>query len=122
MTNERVKGKELLQDYLRQFLQEEAAKWIKTFPDQFFEDLYKMRHWNWERTTKRPGVVGKWINDIVYSRLAPALPQALDKTQPKKRKWESWAQTSSKSYTGNRSATFKTTLGGRSCHCGRVKL
>lgn len=80
---ERIKGTELLQDYLRQFLQEEAAKWIKTFPDQFFEDLYKMRHWNWERTTKRPGVVGKWINDIVYSRLAPALPQALDRLNPK---------------------------------------
>lgn len=80
---ERVKGKELLQDYLRQFLQEEAAKWIKTFPDQFFEDLYKMRRWNWERTTNRPGVVGKWINDIVYSRLAPALPQALDKLNPR---------------------------------------
>lgn len=80
---ERIKGKELLQDYLRQFLREEAAKWIKTFPDQFFEDLYKMRHWNWERTTKRPGVVGKWINDIVYSRLAPALPQALDKLNPR---------------------------------------
>lgn len=80
---ERIKGKELLQDFLRQYLQEEIAKWVKTFPDQFFEDLYKMRHWDWERTTKRPGIVGKWINDIVYSRLAPALPHALDKLNPK---------------------------------------
>lgn len=33
--------------------------------------IYKMRGWNWNMTNKRPGVVGQWINNIVYERIAP---------------------------------------------------
>lgn len=65
------RAKDELSKFLASFMREEAAKWIKTFDDSFFETIYKMRGWNWNYTTKRPGIVGKWINDIVYERLAP---------------------------------------------------
>ena len=76
------KAKDELQKFLNQFLQEEAARWVKTFPDQFFEDIYKMRGWTWNNTTARPGVIGQWITDIVYDRLAPIVP-SLEKLNPK---------------------------------------
>lgn len=79
---EKSRAKDELQKFLNQFLQEEAAKWVKTFDDQFFEDLYKMRGWNWNYTSKRPGVVGNWINNIVYQRLAPGLGK-LNELNPK---------------------------------------
>ena len=79
---ERQKAKKSLQDFFNTFLVEEAAKWVKTFPDQFFEDIYKMRHWNWQKTTQKPSIVGTWIRNIVYDRLAPILRE-LDKRNPK---------------------------------------
>lgn len=35
--------------------------------------IYKMRNWTWTQTNKRPGVIGKWIDDIVYQRIAPLI-------------------------------------------------
>lgn len=72
-----------LQKFLNTFMSEEAAKWVKVFGDTFFEDLYKMHNWNWDKTSKRPGVVGTWINDIVYERIAPLVLAELKKRHPK---------------------------------------
>lgn len=72
-----------LQKFLNTFMSEEAAKWVKAFGDTFFEDLYKMHNWSWDKTSKRPGVVGTWINDIVYERIAPLVLAELKKRNPK---------------------------------------
>lgn len=79
---EKGRAKDELQRFLSMFLQEEAAQWVKTFPDQFFEDIYKMHGWTWNYTSKRPGVVGKYISDIVYERLGPIAPM-LEELNPK---------------------------------------
>lgn len=76
------RAKDELQKFLNSFLQQEAAKWVKTFNDQFFEDIYKMRGWTWQDTSKRPGVIGMWIRNIVYDRIAPVMPE-LEKLNPK---------------------------------------
>ena len=77
------RGTDELQRFLKEVLREEAAKWVKTFPDSFFEMIYRMNGWNWNGTSKRPGIVGKWINDIVYERIAPKLLQELRRKNPK---------------------------------------
>jgi hypothetical protein len=41
-----------------------------------------MKHWDWQSTRKMPGVMGNWIRDIVYERIAPILPE-LEKLNPK---------------------------------------
>lgn len=74
--------KDKLQTFFDQFLIKEAAKWVKTFPDEFFMDIYKMKHWDWQSSRKMPGVMGNWIRDIVYERIAPILPE-LEKLNPK---------------------------------------
>lgn len=76
------RAKDELQKFLNQFLQDEAAKWVKTFNDQFFEDIYRMRNWTWTQASKRPGVIGQWIRDIVYDRLGPVIPK-LEELNPK---------------------------------------
>lgn len=77
------KAKDELQNFLHQFMSEEAARWVKTFDDTFFEDLYKMHNWTWTKTNQRPGVVGQWINDIVYKRIAPFVYDELQRVNPK---------------------------------------
>ena len=80
------RAKDELQRFLSQFISEEASKWVKTFNDSFFEMIYRMHGWNWTMTNKRPGVVGTWINDIVYERLAPVVLTELQKVNPKTEK------------------------------------
>lgn len=83
---EKKRAKDELQKFLKQFLSDEASKWVKTFEDSFFEMIYKMRGWNWTMTNKRPGIVGQWINNIVYERIAPLTLSALNEKNPKNEK------------------------------------
>lgn len=83
---EKKRAKDELQKFLKQFLSDEASKWVKTFEDSFFEMIYKMRGWNWNMTNKRPGVVGQWINNIVYERIAPLTLSTLNEKNPKNEK------------------------------------
>lgn len=79
-----VRGREALQKFLDKFIQDEAKKWIKTFPDEFFETIFRMKGWTWNQAThKKPGVVGRYINDLVYDRLGPGVLEELRKKNPK---------------------------------------
>ena len=77
------RAKDELQQWLSKFINNEAEKWVKTFPDQFFEDIYRMRHWNWDKAIGKPQFVGKIINDIVYERIAPLVYDELKRKNPK---------------------------------------
>ena len=84
--NDKDRAKDELQQFLSEFICEEASKWVKTFNDSFFEMIYRMHNWNWTMTHKRPGVVGKWINDIVYERIGPIILSELKRVNPKNEK------------------------------------
>lgn len=77
------RAKDTLQRFLKKAIQDEAVKWVKTFQDEFFEMIFIMKGWTWGSTTKKPGVVGHYINDLVYSRISPQLVTELRKANPK---------------------------------------
>ena len=54
---------------LEQYIQEEARKWIKEFPNEFFTQLDKL--YNNPKTTSRnrPMYYGKFINEYIYKPL-----------------------------------------------------
>lgn len=75
--------RDALQNYLDQFLLKEYAKWAKRFPDEFFENIFKMKGWTWrDAYTRKPQVMGRYVNDIVYDRLAPLILEELRKVNP----------------------------------------
>lgn len=76
------RAKDELQQLLSKLLLTDQAKWIKTFPDEFFEMIFKMKHWDWTKAAKKPQVIGHYINDFVYSRIAPILLDELRKKNP----------------------------------------
>lgn len=82
---QQVRDKDALQLFLQKFLEEEKGKWVKTFPDEFFESIFKMKGWTWSVANKgkKPQVVGYYINNYVYSRLAPKVLTELRKLNPK---------------------------------------
>lgn len=80
--NDINRAKDELQQLLSKLLLTDQAKWIKTFPDEFFEMIFKMKGWDWTKAAKKPQVIGHYINDFVYSRIAPVLLDELRKKNP----------------------------------------
>lgn len=72
-----------LQTLLKAYLSEEALKWVRTFPQEFFSQVYRLRGW------KRPlalnahtPMMGKMINSLVYERLPEGVMEQLKKQNP----------------------------------------
>jgi P63C domain. len=79
-----VRDRLALQAILDKFLTQEKAKWAKTFPDEFYEQIFRLRGWEFKPLTgKRPALIGHLTNDIVYSRLAPGILHKLQDINPK---------------------------------------
>jgi hypothetical protein len=75
---------ELLQTLLQKFLREELARWTKVFPDEFYEQIFRLRGWNWRgRQINPPGVVAHYTKDFIYARLAPGILPELERRNPK---------------------------------------
>ncbi|WP_293891280.1 P63C domain-containing protein [Flavobacterium sp.] len=83
-----VREKTALKEFLAQFLKDEKGKWVQTYDDSFFEAIFRMKGWNWSIANKgkKPQVVGHYINNYVYSRLAPQILIELRKLNPKDEK------------------------------------
>lgn len=79
-----IRDKLDLQKILDKYLLQEYAKWAKRFPDEFYEEMFRLRGWQYNgMSVKRPSVVGKYTNDIVYARLAPGVLDKLKELNPK---------------------------------------
>lgn len=78
-----VRENKALQKILDKFLKDEARKWSKTFPDEFWEKLVKIKGYHSYMALKRPAFVGHWVNDIVYARLAPGIKSKLKEINPR---------------------------------------
>jgi hypothetical protein len=78
-----TRDRDALQAILDKYLQKEFAVWAKRFPDEFYREIFRLRGWNWNAmSVARPGVVGRYTNDIVYERLAPGILQELQSRNP----------------------------------------
>lgn len=79
-----VRPKDALQSYLEKVISKELAAWVKKFPDEFYENIYKLRGWTWPGMGKnRYSVVGTYTRDLVFNRLAPGLLPELERKSPK---------------------------------------
>ena len=81
-----VREKDALQAYLEKIIRKEIAAWVQMFPNEFFEQIHRLHGWKWSGPGRSPSVVGKYINDLVYSRLGPGVLNDLRKVNPKNEK------------------------------------
>lgn len=86
-----------LEFILDRFLRKELGKWAKRFPDEFYEQMFRLRGWDFKRfSTARPSIVGKYTTDLVYARIAPRVLGELIKREPRdskgrlKHHWHRW--------------------------------
>ena len=81
------RAREALEKILEEFISVELMKWVKTFPDDFYRELFRLRGLHPSQIlTKRPAYFGHLTNDIVYSRLAPGVLEELKRVTPKSAK------------------------------------
>ncbi len=81
-----VREKDALQAYLEKVIRKEIAAWVQRFPNEFFQQIHRLHNWPWSGPGESPSVVGKYINDLVYSRLGPGVLDELKKVNPKNEK------------------------------------
>lgn len=77
-----VRARDALQAYLDRFLRAELAAWVKMFPDEFFQQIYRLKRWPWNGSSRRPRIIGHYINDLVYERLGPGVLAELQRLNP----------------------------------------
>ncbi len=82
-----VRTRNALQEVLEKFIASEFRKWVKTFPDEFYRELFRLRKWPFkEDVVRKTPLVGKLTLDLVYDRLAPGVRQRLEEINPKNEK------------------------------------
>ena len=79
-----IRPQDALQAYLEKVISRELAAWVKKFPDEFYENIYKLKNWYWPGMSKnRYSVVGHYTRDLVYDRLGPGVLKELEDKSPK---------------------------------------
>ncbi len=81
-----VRARNALAEILERFIATELRKWVKTFPAEFYQEMFRLRQWPYPRLgnqTQRPVMAGKLTNDIVYARLAPGVLEELRRLTPR---------------------------------------
>jgi len=78
------RARHALEEVLDKFIAKELRKWAKTFPDEFYAQMFRLKGWQYVPfSVKRPGVVGKYTNDLVYDRIAPGVLEELKRITPR---------------------------------------
>ncbi len=74
-----------LQKILRAYIAEELLAWQKRFPDVFYKEIFRLNGWDYTVSTikKRPGVIGKWTNKVIYEQLPKGVLRELKEKTPK---------------------------------------
>jgi hypothetical protein len=83
--NERAR--DALAEILEKFISHELGKWAKRFPDEFYENLFRLKNKKWPpKNRQMPAHVGHWTNNVVYSRLAPGVLAELKEKSPRNKR------------------------------------
>lgn len=79
-----VRARDELQQLLEAYVQAELRPWLKTFPDEFFREVYRLQSWDYRPgTSRRSPYVGKLINKYVYQQLPPGVLEELRRLNPR---------------------------------------
>ena len=68
-----IRKRNALQKLLGRYMADELQRLIRTFPYEFYKNLFRLKKWDMDPMTQRPSVVGHYTNDLVYRRLSPTV-------------------------------------------------
>jgi hypothetical protein len=73
------RARDALAKILEDFIAKELRPWVRTFPPEFYAEMYRLNGWQLSEVPNapKPRVVGKYTDDLVYKRLAPGVRDEL---------------------------------------------
>jgi hypothetical protein len=75
-----VRAKNALAKILEAFIAKELQPWVQTFPEDFYEQIFRLRGLDYPHgNVRRPQYFGHITNDIVYKRIAPGVLSELQR-------------------------------------------
>jgi hypothetical protein len=78
-----LRAKDALARILEKFIAKELQPWTRTFPLEFYQQIFRLKDWPFDPATMQsPRVLGKYTNNIVYDRLAPGVLKELREKNP----------------------------------------
>jgi hypothetical protein len=79
-----VRARAELQKILEAYVTAEFRPWTKMFPDEFFEQIYRLQGWEYRPgTAKRTQFVGHLINRYIYEQLPTGVREELNRLNPR---------------------------------------
>ena len=79
---QKLREERALATILEKFIAKELQPWTKTFPYDFYKQIFRLKDWQGPDGVKKPSVIGHYTNDFVYDRLAPRILAKLKKINP----------------------------------------
>ena len=70
-----------LQELLSQYIAKEFLPWVKTFDDEFYIQMFRLRGWDYKGRLKTP-YAGQITNFLVYNRLPEGVLEELKRLNP----------------------------------------
>ncbi|MGD0909597.1 MAG: P63C domain-containing protein, partial [Candidatus Acidiferrales bacterium] len=67
------RSRDALAKILEAFIAKELRPWVRTFPTDFYKEMFRLRQIPYRSDVKRPQYIGVLTNDLVYARLAPGV-------------------------------------------------
>ncbi len=80
---ELIKDRDELERILEAYISKELLTWTKRFPDDYYENLFRLRGWQYRPVSvKRPKYVGKLTNELIYEQLPEGVLEELRSKNP----------------------------------------
>lgn len=76
-----IRKKDELQELLAKFVRKEYLPWTRRFPNEFYEEMYRLKGWDYSGNAKTP-LVGKITNYLVYDLMPNGVLDELKKRNP----------------------------------------
>ncbi len=79
-----VRARHELQQILEKYVSPAFRPWVKAFPDEFFEEIYRLQGWEYRPgTSQRTPYVGKLIKHYIYEQLPDGVLTELERMNPR---------------------------------------
>ena len=76
-----LRKKDELQKLLAEFVRKEYLPWTKRFPNEFYEEMYRLKGWDYNGNARTP-LVGKLTNYLVYDLMPDGVLEELQRKNP----------------------------------------
>jgi hypothetical protein len=77
------RARDALAKIIERFVAKELQPYVRTFPAEFYKQIFRLYGWNYYENCGKPAVLGHITNNLVYKRLAPGVLEELRRKIPR---------------------------------------